>query len=214
MMEIDTIVWDWNGTLLDDIDVSIETINVLLANRNLPLLNKENYLNVFGFPVQDYYERIGFNFEEEPFDIPAHEYIEGYASAVKQASLHAEVRELLKWFNGQKYRQFILSASEKNSLEMLIEHYGIKQWFISVAGLNNHYAQSKEEIGIRLMKDQRIRPEKTCLIGDTVHDFEVAQAMGCHCILIANGHQSYERLVKTGTTVLYHLSELKAVLKR
>ena len=211
MMDIDTIIWDWNGTLLDDAETCIATINVLLGNRNLPLLDKEKYLEIFGFPVKDYYEHIGFDFKKEPFEIPAHQFIDGYTSAVMQASLHENVQELLGWFDKRNYKQFVLSASEQNSLDKLLQHFNIRSYFEAVAGLNNHYATSKEEIGIQLLKENHILPAKACLIGDTIHDFEVAEAMGCQCILIANGHQNYKRLKETGTTVLNKLQELEHI---
>ena len=213
-MEIDTIIWDWNGTLLNDVDISIEAINLLLAARSLPLLNKESYLQVFGFPVQDYYERIGFNFNEEPFEIPAHQYIEKYSSLVKQGKLHHDVPELLKEFENRGYKQFVLSASEQHSLDELLKYFGIRKWFKAVAGLNNHYAESKEEIGIHLLNRNHILPESACLIGDTTHDFDVAHAMGCQCILIANGHQSFEKLKETGAKVLHKLKELREFFKK
>jgi len=46
------------------------------------------------------------------------------------------------------------------------------------------------------------------LIGDTVHDFEVATELGCKCVLIANGHQSCEILQSTGVLVLDRLGKL------
>lgn len=213
MMEVNTIIWDWNGTLLDDIEICIEAINALLNDRNLPLLDKENYLNVFGFPVKDYYRRIGFDFEKESFDIPAHQFIEKYSSAVKKGKLHSGVQSILERFNSKGYQQFVLSASEQASLEMLLKHYKINHWFKAVAGLNNHFATSKEEIGIQLLRKHHITPKNACLIGDTIHDFEVAEAMGCKCILIAKGHQSFERLEKTGTAVVKDLAELESFFK-
>lgn len=214
MMDIDTIIWDWNGTLLDDAEISIEVINVLLADRNLPLLNKEQYLGIFGFPVKKYYENIGFDFEKESFEIPAHQYIEKYSSAVIHGNLHKQVHEILAWFSHKGYKQLVLSASEQASLEMLLELFNIKHWFSGIAGLDNHYAQSKEKIGIQLLKQHQILPEKAILIGDTLHDFEVAQAMGCKCLLVANGHQSFDRLNESGTMVLHNLNELEKYFRK
>lgn len=58
------IIWDWNGTLLDDVGLSLEAINIVLARYNLPPLRKERYLEIFTFPVIEYYRELGFNFED------------------------------------------------------------------------------------------------------------------------------------------------------
>ena len=73
------IVWDWNGTLLDDVDLCFSCINRLLVNHELqPLSTLNQYREVFTFPIEDYYKRVGFNFDKIPFSILAHEYMEDY----------------------------------------------------------------------------------------------------------------------------------------
>ena len=62
-MNIKHIVWDWNGTLLDDLWLSIKAINIVLKRHNLPQVNDKKYLNLFIFPVIEYYKKLGFNFK-------------------------------------------------------------------------------------------------------------------------------------------------------
>ena len=61
-MKYTNIIWDWNGTLLNDTELSIKCINTLLKRRSLPLLSAEQYREVFGFPIREYYQRIGLDF--------------------------------------------------------------------------------------------------------------------------------------------------------
>lgn len=84
----------------------------------------------------------------------------------------------------------------------------IHHFFEAVAGLDNHYAVSKIEVGHKLIDSHNLNLSKTLLIGDTIHDFEVAQSLGCQCLLIANGHQSAKRLERTGAKVVKNLSEI------
>ena len=63
------VIWDWNGTLLDDNWLCVEVMNTLLSSRNLPLLTLERYRDIFDFPVKNYYEKLGFNFKKESFEI-------------------------------------------------------------------------------------------------------------------------------------------------
>ena len=71
------IIWDWNGTLLNDTKLAVESMNKILLKRGLPVLTVERYKHVFTFPVRDYYQSVGFDFDKEPFEIPAMEFIEG-----------------------------------------------------------------------------------------------------------------------------------------
>lgn len=205
---IRTVIWDWNGTLLNDIDLCISTINNLLFKRNLPLIDVEKYKEVFSFPVKDYYERIGFDFQKEPFEIPAREFIDAYNRAVVSCNLHSEVLTVLEKLKQQDKQQIILSAMEQSALEMTLNQHQIMNYFDIVSGLDNHYAVSKLDNGKALIKKLQLNPSEICLIGDTTHDFEVAEALGCKCILVADGHQSEERLKETGCDVIGALSEL------
>lgn len=197
-----SIIWDWNGTLLNDLDFCISTINTQLKKRNLQPVTHDVYKAVFSFPIKDYYKTIGFNFETEDFETQAHEYINLYNRGVKNCTLHRSVIETLRYFKEKGIRQFVLSAMQHNMLEQTLKQQGIYNYFEGVAGLDDHYAASKIERGKQLISAFKINTEKSTIIGDTIHDFEVAEQLGIDCILIADGHQSEERLKNTGVPVL------------
>lgn len=203
-----TIIWDWNGTLLNDLDHCISTINILLKRRNLPLVNHNRYKEVFSFPVKDYYKTIGFDFEKEDFEIPAREFIDLYDADVANCPLHLSATEVLRFFQEKGIRQFVLSAMKQNMLETTLKYKQIFHFFEGVAGLNDHYATSKVGRGKQLINQHNIDLKNTFIIGDTNHDYEVANELGIQCILIADGHQSEKRLQKTGALVLPNLQSL------
>jgi phosphoglycolate phosphatase len=208
MGQIDTIIWDWNGTLFDDVVLCIESINQLLSDRKLNTLDRESYLNLFDFPVQDYYQRIGFDFKKEPFKVPANQFINLYHSKIQKAPLHQSAKTILAYFANKNYQQFVLSAAEESKLKELLRDFGIYHYFNQVVGLDHNYATSKIDLGIQLLKTNDIKASTCCLIGDTIHDFEVAQALGCQCILIANGHHAIDKLKSTGAIIIHELKEL------
>ncbi len=208
-MKFESIIWDWNGTLLNDVQIAIDSINYLLRDRKLIPLTLERYLEVFTFPVQDYYEQIGFNLKHEPFEIPANQFIAIYNKAVGSCGLHEESIPVLTHFKNRGYRQFILSAMEQKNLEKTVSENKISMFFEDLCGLNDNYAISKVENGKTLIRQKILDPDKTLLIGDTTHDYDVANAIGCKCVLIANGHQSKKRLVHSGARVLDNLEEIK-----
>jgi phosphoglycolate phosphatase len=208
MEHIEGIIWDWNGTLLNDIELCVLTINEMLGRRNLDLLTVEDYRKVFSFPVMDYYQKIGFDFNIEPFEIPALEFINRYNEQMNQCSLHQDALRVLNYFQSDGTRQFILSAMEQDALEDCLSHQQIRHFFELISGLDNHYAVSKMENGHRLISKLNLNATDMVLIGDTVHDYEVAIGLGCRCVLVANGHQSREVLNSTGALVIDRLEQI------
>jgi len=202
------IIWDWNGTLLNDKWLCINSINTILRQRNLPLLDEERYSEIFCFPVKKYYEAAGFNFQLEPFEKPAMEFIQLYDSRKKECHLQGGATAALAWFAQMGCSQYLLSASETGVLEEMTEFFGITQYFSDIKGLDNHYAHGKEDLGLELLKALQAPPESIVLIGDTAHDQDVAKRMGIASIICTNGHFPESRLIGKGSTLVSNLDEL------
>jgi phosphoglycolate phosphatase len=202
------IIWDWNGTLLNDANLAVHTMNQMLGKRGLPLLSVDQYKSVFTFPIKEYYQRIGFDFQKEPFEVPANEFIGLYYQEWMNCRLHRGSVNVLQYFKDAGLKQFVLSAMEQQVLDKCLKYYEIDGFFQFVLGLDNIYASSKIENGLQLISEQQLNASELVLIGDTVHDYEVATELGCHCILIADGHQSKEVLQSTGTIVLGSMVQL------
>lgn len=206
--KIENIVWDWNGTLLNDVEICVKSMNVLLAKRGLPLLDIVRYREIFTFPVINYYRELGFDFETEPFEIPAMEFIDEFGRNLTYAPLSENSIEVLDFFADRSCRQFVLSAMEHKALINSVSIKGITKYFQDIRGINDHYANGKEHIAYELISKNHLDKNKTVLIGDTLHDREVAGKIGIHCLLISAGHQSYERLESGGIKSLSHIRDL------
>ncbi|MBC8486225.1 MAG: HAD family hydrolase [Bacteroidetes bacterium] len=208
MNDIDTIIWDWNGTLLNDIEICIDSINVLLTNRKHKPLTGDIYKDIFTFPVKEYYIKAGFNFTYEPFDKIAIEFIDLYHEKLKDAVIFPEVIPVLKAFKRNNYKQLMVSAMEHKSLIKSVKEKSIYEYFDKISGIENYYAVSKLDNARKLVTELNLDLTKTCLIGDTIHDYEVAKDLGIYCLLIANGHQSFKRLKKSGCIVIEKLTDV------
>ena len=198
-----TVIWDWNGTLLDDVQWCLTVVNILLINRGLlPIKNVHAYRDVFGFPIIDYYRRAGFDFEKEPFESPATEFIDMYHSDISRFRMFDGAVEVLAAANEMGLRQIILSASEMNNLRSQVGLFDIERYFDEIIGISDIYAGSKLTAGKEYIARNCLDNGKSVLIGDTVHDHEVAKALGIGCILISNGHQHKHKLLECGVPVL------------
>lgn len=201
-------VWDWNGTLLDDVGVCVDTMNGMLQKRGLPLLDLERYRAIFTFPVQEYYRAAGFDFEREPFAELAEEYIVPYNRAALGCGLCPGARGALERLKGAGVRQVVVSASHEKALAEQVAALGIGGYFEAVLGIRDSLGGGKAGLARAYLQAQGADFRRVCCIGDTRHDFEVAQEMGCGCVLVARGHQSAERLAQTGAPVLPSLDAL------
>jgi phosphoglycolate phosphatase len=205
------VIWDWNGTLLDDVEHAITAINSLLEERGMPRVDTHSYRAQFGFPVRDFYEALGFDFVAEHFEHVSETFIARYKQVVATASVHTHGRATLAALRQHGVRQSVLSAMEVTMLGAMLETHGLTPYLDHVRGLDHLHATSKVDLGVDLMRvlaQDDLRPDEVLLVGDTLHDHETAAAMGCQCVLVAHGHQHETRLARTGARLLHSLAEV------
>jgi phosphoglycolate phosphatase len=203
------LIWDWNGTLLDDAWLCLEIMNDQLKKRGLPEISAEKYQEVFDFPVEGYYRRVGFRWDRETFEEAGTEFIVEYEKRKKECSLQPGAGDLLSKIQEVGKSQAVLSAYSHKTLEEFLRHFGVREHFRNVAGSRDHYAEGKVGHGLKMLEELHVSPEETLLIGDTTHDAEVAKAMGVGCVLIPCGHNSLERLSGCGVEVVAGLGDLR-----
>lgn len=208
MPALPTILWDFNGTLLDDLTACVASLNVLLRSYGLPPISQEDYRERFSFPVADFYHSLGVrpvdNFEWEAL---AESFHLRYLFS-KSLRLRDGAKETVELLRARGYRQGVLSALEQRLLTLQLTQFGLIHAFDPICGSSDYAGSSKVDAARALGLTGEI-----ILIGDTLHDAEVAQTLGWHCILCAGGHQSRERLLQAGVPVVEHLTEIPTLLE-
>jgi phosphoglycolate phosphatase len=209
MSAIRHVIWDFNGTLIDDVECCVTTINTLLGERALAPLSRAQYLDRFGFPVRDFYLALGFDFAREDFDLVSQTFMARYLAVLSGAAPHDSALGVLAELQRRGIAQSVVSATERRLLGELLERFGLSGYMTHVRGLDHLRASSKIELGLALQRELDLQPSELLLVGDTLHDFEVAAAIGCHCLLYARGHQTRTRLEQSGARLI---DSLDAVL--
>lgn len=211
-MKYTHIVWDFNGTLLDDIQAGIDAVNVMLERRGLAMIDSvEAYRQLFCFPIIDYYAKLGFDFEKEDYyKVLAPEWVAMYLENYKHSTLTPNAKQTLSALKALGYEQTLLSATELGMLKGQLAELGLDGYFAEIWGLDNIHAGGKVD---RAMAWRKAHPDAVALfVGDTVHDFEVASAASADCVLYCGGHQSHKQLRMCGCPIVADLGELLALL--
>lgn len=199
-MKYNLIIWDFNGTICDDVTLGIECINRVLERRNMKTVpDKEAYRKLFCFPIIEYYKKLGFDFSSEPYEIPANEWTAEYLKNEKKLKLNDGVVEVLNYVHQSNTPQIVLSTSEITMLERELEFLGVSDFFDTVLGIDNTFGGGKIALAKEWMKN---RSFNALFIGDTLHDFETSKAIGADCVLYSRGHDLKEKLLASGVPVV------------
>jgi len=206
------IIWDWNGTLLDDLTQCVVIMNQMLAKRRLKPITVEEYKDVFTFPVKLYYEQLGFDFTKEDFQDVSVEFIDLYNKISLSCPLHRDAQETIALLSQKGVEQTVLSVMEDSLLKQMIGHHGLTRYFSHIMGATNIQAHGKIAHAELLIQKLGQNPKAVYLIGDSLHDAQVASHIGVNCILVSHGHYALDRLQQTGLPIIHHVKELIKLL--
>lgn len=205
------IIWDFNGTLLNDTDHVISVMNTMLSRRSLHGINRDLYSELFDFPVINYYLKLGFDFELENYADVAAEFVDEYFAKGFICNLQEGLPEILKKIQDKGISQSILSASNRNHLIEYLSVLGISDYFILIGALDDILGGSKANAGKVHLSQLGIDPLHILYIGDTTHDFMVADELGCDHLLVANGHHSKKRLATVTSRIIDTLGSIMSI---
>jgi phosphoglycolate phosphatase len=205
----DTLIWDFNGTLVDDVELALAAINRMLVRRGLTAVTRDVYRSVFGFPLADYYARLGVDVSRETAQDLADEFHAAYLPGLPACGLQDGVAEILELAERSGARQYVLSALEEVELRRAVTHLGIADRFTAIYGLDHRLGDSKLARGHELFARHGLRADRALFIGDMDHDAEVAAALGVEIALVAQGHQAPETLRACGCRVFASFRELQ-----
>lgn len=184
------ILWDWNGTILDDFKYNYNIINTLLASRNLPQVSVEKYRTVFCFPIKEFYKKIGFNCEPTEYYRLVADYQQAYEANINKIKITKGVYETIKMLHSLEIKQIIFSSCNKSTVQHQLPLYNdLASYIDEIVAQDNDLADGKESLAISWGEKTKISWKDVLIIGDTYYDQEVANNLGCDCILISSGHQ-------------------------
>ena len=138
---------------------------------------------------------MGFDFDRNPFPELAKEFIDIYQTASRDALLSEGAVEILEYFKINGYTQIILSASQIVNLKKQICAFAIESYFKDVLGVDHIFGSTKSEIAVSWMKKNNVKSSNMMVIGDTMHDYEIAERLSCKCLLYLHGHQAADKTI-------------------
>ena len=155
------IFWDWNGTLMDDVDFTHSCLNWMLETHGYPQrYDLAAYRELFGFPIEDYYRCAGFDFARHPYPELAARFMEHYNAGVPGCAVTAHAVDTLQTLARMGWQQAVLSASRRDYLIEQVSARGLQGFFTELLGLADIYGVSKVQLGTDYLHRTGIDPRR------------------------------------------------------
>lgn len=207
-------VFDWNGTLFNDVEASVYGANVALAKFGKGPITTQRYQDSFTFPIVHFYAA-----NDIPVDsfLARHEeaslaYMETYEKEALNCHLHHDAIDLLQWLKKQNFRILLLSNHLQENLMISLKRFGITEFFDDISGNEQYDAafitkMNKQERLESYMREYDISPNKAFIIGDSHEEQEIARHLGLSSFSITGGYYAEDRLKRGNPDYLVHSLE-------
>jgi phosphoglycolate phosphatase-like HAD superfamily hydrolase len=207
------LVWDWNGTLLDDLALVVEATNAALATIGGPVVSADEHRRDFRRPVLDYYSHVlGRPITVDEFALLDAAFHTAYRAGVGTCALTTDALDALGKWSGT---QSLLSMLFHDDLLREIERHGLAPRLSRVDGLRGTIGGHRKAAYLEAHLDALgVVGEQAVLIGDSVDDAEAAAAVGARCVLYAGGFTASALLHATGVPVATTLVEAVTLASR
>ena len=206
------IIWDFNGTLLNDAQLSVDADNAVFAQLGLPPITIDDYRAHMTMPVRDFYTALGIDLNVYTYDTISRLWLAIFNAGALEAGLVPGMLDVVRALHGAGRSQSVLSASFEPSLRHQCDALGLTPYMRAIDGQEDENAERKTAIGHRQLARLGLSGENAVLIGDLATDAELAHELGASCILVPWGHNSLERLSACGCPVAHSAAELQELL--
>jgi phosphoglycolate phosphatase-like HAD superfamily hydrolase/ADP-ribose pyrophosphatase YjhB (NUDIX family) len=205
---IRNVIFDWSGTLVDDLPAVWEASNHVFRQAGVEPLTLAQFRAEFGLPYRGFYEKFVPHVPLEQLEVWFHaRFLECQDSVV--ALPHA--RALLEFCRQQELRVFILSTVHPRHWESQAHATGLQGFFERIyAGVADKRTRIAE-----LLAENQLAPHATVFVGDMQHDIETAKQGGIHSVAVLTGYNSLGQLrLAEPDLIVEHLGELLSLLER
>lgn len=203
------LVWDWNGTLLHDIDAVISATNASFQEIGLPPITLERYRDLYCVPVPRFYERLmGRLPTDEEWAVMDQAFHRHYWALAETAALAIGARQLLTEWQEAGLTQSLCSLAPHEYLLPLVRTHGIERHFVRVDGRTGQSNTGKAEQMMRhIAALEGVPPQRMVVIGDALDDAVAARHVGARAVLYTGGSHSRTSLEAAGVPVVDTLEE-------
>lgn len=206
------IIWDFNGTLLCDTQLSVDVDNLVFEQLGLPPITIDDYRRHMTMPVRDFYTALGVDYSVHPYELISRIWLDAFNANAVSAGLVPGILDLVRELHERGVSQSVLSASYEPSLREQCEALGLGAYMADIAGRQDEHAGKKTEIAREQLERLGLWAKDAVLVGDMVTDAELAHALGASCVLVPWGHNDADRLRTTGCPIAEDVSQLREML--
>ncbi len=175
------IIFDWSGTLVDDLPPVLDATNRVLAVYGLPPLDREAFRQRFRLPYREFYEEM---LPAVPLAKLEVHFRRAFSGSLEKVTVLPHAREKLEWCRRRGIRCFVLTSMDSDAFHGQLEEFGLGPYFeATYSGVLD-----KREVILEIIERHALLPSQTAFVGDMTHDVETAHHAQLTSVAVLTGY--------------------------
>ena len=196
------VVWDWNGTLVEDLPIVVESVNAALDAIGEVSITEDDYRAYFTRPVGQFYERLlERSISADEWDTLDRVFHNQYRDALDRVPLAIDAMEAIDAVRARGWSQSILSMWWEDELLDVVARHGLVDRMALVQGNVNDPGGEKARHLLTHVSTLGLDVGSVVMIGDSIDDAVAAGVVGAACVLYDGGSHHLDDLEDVGVPV-------------
>ena len=194
MSRYDLVVFDWDGTLMDSTRLIATCLQSACRDVGAPVPSESEALFVIGLNMADTFQRVVPDLDEAGRRTLAERYRHHFLAREHEAPLYAGVPEMLAELHGRGRRLAVATGKARRGLERALDATGLRPWFEATRCADEGFAKPHPDMLLMLLDVTGVEPRRALMVGDTIHDLELAANAGVDALAVSYGAHPRELL--------------------
>ncbi len=202
------LIFDWSGTLVDDLGPVIEATNAVLEHYGVEPLDRESFRRRFRLPYSEFYQEL---LPDTPLEELEALFRPAFDGAESSVFVLPHSQNKLEWCREQGIRCFVLTSMDPGAFEKQLDEFNLRHFFeATYSGVVD-----KRELIHQLLETHALQADETAFVGDMTHDVETARHGGVSSIAVLSGYDHPEILAEVRPDITVHdLDALRSLMER
>lgn len=199
------VVWDWNGTLFDDLTIVVQSVNATLERFGAGPIAADDYRDHYTRPVHRFYDRLlGRAVTEEEWEWIDRTFHDVYRNLLHLGDLTHDARAALDAVAGEGQSQSLLSMWWHDELVPMAGRLGVAAYMARIDGNRGEAGETKAahlSSHLTRLRSEGWRVGGAVVIGDSLDDAVAAAEAGVDAVLYDGGSHHRHELEAAGVPI-------------
>ncbi|GIU27019.1 HAD-IA family hydrolase [Shewanella schlegeliana] len=214
MKPYELVIFDWDGTLMDSISKIVTCMQQMAQSLSIATPSELAIRDVIGLSMEEALKTLYPTLPSVDFEPMINSYKEHYLTLNTTPSpLFDGSEELLSQLSANRYRLAVATGKGRNGLNRVLTETGLGHHFESSRCADESKSKPNPDMIHELLDELKVKPHRAIMVGDSLHDLNMANNAGIDAVGVSYGAHSESKLLLAQPKAIIHRPiELLSVL--